>query len=245
MKVLIYSDCHGNLESLEIIKTLFEKQYIDTAFSLGDNIGYMTNPNECLEFLRKFNIESCLGNHELAVFNNEELSNFNPIPAKALLWTRENISSENLEYIKSFPKIIVKKEYDITLSHTDIVFNRYIYSKNLFYIQANLEKIDTKLMFIGHTHIPFISYLNKNKVINIEVIFNKKIYLNKDFKYMINVGSLGQPRDGIILSSFIIYDTEDYSITFYRTNYNRKRTISKLLENNMPTFLSERLLLGK
>jgi len=238
MRYLIVSDIHGNLEAFEKIISKFDKLNVDKIYCLGDIIGYGADPRQCLILAKKHFDVVLYGNHEYALFSEEYEKNFNPNAYTALEWTRGQLKRDDFDFIKSFS--FMKIFEDFTLVHGSPKD-----PKEFFYIlsasdaDVAFRHCPTRLCFIGHTHVPQIftegfdrgSYLEEGKFM-----------LNRDKRYIINVGSIGQPRDLDKRLSCAVFDDSEYSIDILRIPYENKKAAEKIIGEGLPAFLAQRLL---
>ncbi len=231
MRIAIISDIHSNLEALTAVFTEANKLGYDELICLGDIIGYGPDPEPCLDLV--FNNAKMIikGNHEQAVINPIILKEFNTYARESILWTIENISEKYFRFI-TYLKIDYVKD-DILFVHGSPI-EPYEWNYISDYQDAALyfKNMKEQLCFVGHSHIP-------------------GIYKEKDFeafsesnKCIINVGSVGQPRDGSPDASFGIFDTDKWIYTNYRVGYDISRTREKIIKNKLPVFLADRLLKG-
>ncbi|KPU45733.1 phosphodiesterase [Oxobacter pfennigii] len=249
MRILLISDIHGNLEALESCFKAAEKEKIDTINVLGDIVGYMANPNECVEKVKEF--ECILGNHDNAVFNDEELKYFNSYAAKAIMWTRENIKKRNMDFLSSLNNSKVFIQHNYTITHGSLC-DPLEYIEYEYQAERIMEIATTPLVFAGHTHVPAMWRLYEKddkphilKVNGDSLTFNRDIQLEKDKKYIINIGAVGQPRDGNPKGCCAIYDSIEYTVKYLRFEYPVEETVQKIKANNLPVFLHKRLLKGE
>ncbi|HOL21370.1 MAG TPA: metallophosphoesterase family protein [bacterium] len=244
MRIGIVSDVHGNLEALNST-LLFLNGQIDFLAVLGDTIGYGPDPEECIEIIRTEAHLVLKGNHEEGIITGN-YSTFKDIARVSLLWTEKNISSGSLIAIKNFRE---KEEVD------DILFVHASISQPLFkYILSEKDAeeeftiLDKTLCFIGHTHMP-AGYRKKAEEKRIEIIhpdFSGKMEIERKqgYKYIINVGSTGQPRDGFPFACAAIYDTEKSLFALYRIEYPAEITRKKIIEKGLPSILARRVVQG-
>ncbi len=247
MRYAIISDIHSNLEALQAVLNTIELEEIDKIICLGDIVGYGPDPNECIELVRQ-NCEKILtGNHDFACIKDTELYYFNQYAAKAIEWTLTVLSKENLEYLAKLPfadrienyylvhsSPFEPQSWDYILSTDDAEFNFSYFDQN------------DQICFIGHSHHPII-YFEESE--NNKLSYSYKTAINlpleKDKRYIINVGSVGQPRDGNPDSAFGIIDTNTQVYQLKRVRYEVRKTYQKMISVGLPNFLSERLLIGK
>jgi diadenosine tetraphosphatase ApaH/serine/threonine PP2A family protein phosphatase len=237
MTAAIISDIHGNLEALVEALSFIEKKKVDSIYCLGDIVGYGANPNECVELVRERCKAVVLGNHDSAVSGRTDIRRFNEYARLSVLWTREKLNRENFTYLKGLPYIY--KEADVLLVHasaSDPESWRYIFS--MASAVEEINGIEEEMCFIGHTHKPALYPVEEKPKGNIAYS------LKNGVKYLVNVGSIGQPRDGDNRLSFCLYDTNKQNIEFIRLKYDIKQAANKIIRNGLPSFLADRLVNG-
>lgn len=239
MKIAVISDIHANLEAFKSVLKFIKSKKISKIICLGDVIGYGPRPNECVEFARK-NCEICLmGNHDHAVLGLTDIYYFNQYAKEAVLWTRRKLSTHNKAYLENLP-------FSYEMGDALFVHSTPIEPKEWNYIfseqeaRQNLDQVEQSLAFVGHSHIPVIFSYENGAFLEDEV----ELDVNKD-RYVINVGSIGQPRDGDPRSCFVIYDDETHTVQYIRVDYPKKKTYQEIIDNQLPPFLAMRLLAGQ
>ena len=237
MKFAVISDIHGNLEALTAILT--ELNFATKIFCLGDIVGYGPNPNECCNNLRNKNATCITGNHDKAITENNIVQNMNQLAKTAILWTKQTLTEENKNWLKTLNYTHKETQIDSTFTHGTFKNPQlFDYIECPFY---HIEYIDTCLGFYGHTHKPCI--INDKRI---EFATNDTpITIKPARKYLINVGSVGQPRDNNPKACYITMDTESNILTFHRTSYDIKTTQKKMKVAKMPPFLITRLQYGR
>ena len=199
MKIGLISDIHGNLEALEVVlEYLSTKEKVDKIVVLGDIVGYMANPNECVQLTK--NYDCIQGNHDCTVVYEEDLDWFNPVAKEALIWTINKLTNENKNILKNLPLTKVYKYEDFTISHGTLNSpEKFLYLDEIFEAYESFKLMETQLLFIGHTHIPQYFILHKNDSSeDIEIVskinYKREIQLQENKNYIFNIGSVGQPR---------------------------------------------------
>lgn len=244
MKYFIMSDIHGNLEALESALEVIERRGSGKIVVLGDIVGYMCNPNECIEKVKNFD---CIkGNHDYAVVNREMLGWFNENAKKALLWTISKLEYEKIEFLDLLP--YVRNYEGFTVVHGDITApEKFNYIKgDRGILRINFEKMEKNVLLVGHTHYPCVFVRNNTGKISHVYDLNSRMNLDVETcKYIINVGSVGQPRDGDKRGCFVMFDDENMSIEYVRFEYDIFKTAQKMIENHMPEMLYKRLYIGR
>ncbi|RLE00981.1 MAG: metallophosphoesterase [Candidatus Aminicenantes bacterium] len=245
MKYLIFSDVHSNLEALQAVEFYARSRKIDAYIFLGDLVGYNASPNECIQHIQKLTpIFMVRGNHDKAVSGQEPLQSFNPIAAAAIIWTRDTISTQNKLFLMGLKKGPQEINKEITICH-GAPYDEDYYIFGPFDAVEAFYHFSTKLCFFGHTHLPRI-YIKRNNMVE-EILIEKdkfQLKIEKEARYLINPGSLGQPRDRNPKLSFVIYNTTTNKITFHRLSYNLSQTQSRILQAGLPSALADRLALG-
>lgn len=245
MRYLIFTDIHGNLEALLAVLKFVQKKKIDYYIFLGDLVGYGASPNEIIQKVQNLKpISMIRGNHDKAVCGLDSIETFNPIAASAIYWTKTRILKKNNDFLrrlKKGPQII---QDNITICH-GAPFDEDYYIFGEFDAVEAFNYIKTPLCFFGHTHFPFVYTKRDNSVEEtfLEGNYNE-IKIEKDVTYLINPGSVGQPRDRNPRAACAIYDSQMRKIRFYRLDYDIDEAQKKILEERLPPALAQRLSLG-
>jgi putative phosphoesterase len=233
MRIAIISDIHANIEALEKTFEIIQTKHIDEIVCLGDIIGYGANPNECLSFLREQTGNILLGNHDEAAVDLSAAEYFNPYARIAAEWTSKELTTEHREFIKKLP-------YTLELNGIFFVHASPYRPQEWHYITSasdafnNFPYFTSDVCFVGHSHVPGIFC---------EDIWTQELVRGK--KFIINVGSVGQPRDGDPRLSFGILDTELWNYENVRSPYQVQKTAEKIRKAGLPKMLADRLLEGK
>jgi len=245
MRYLIFSDVHGNLEALQALLKFIKSRKIDRYLFLGDLVGYGASPNDVVRELKSLKpMEIVRGNHDKAVCNLESLTSFNPIAAAAIKWTRKKIGDSSLKYLSQMKKGPLVLDDTITLCH-GAPFDEDFYIFGEFDAAEAFLHIRTPICFYGHTHFPFV-YIEKGRLVEGIPVFGntREFKLKKNARYLINPGSIGQPRDRNPRASCAIYNSETKKIKFYRFSYDIKGAQKRILQESLPPALAERLTIG-
>jgi predicted phosphodiesterase len=232
MRIAILSDIHSNLEALTKAFDLIEESRVDEVYCLGDIVGYGARPNECVDLIRHRAAKCVLGNHDLAAIDTAEARYFTKHGRIAAEWTGKILTEENRQFLAKLPYRDESKT--ITLVHANPAEpERWAYVVTLEDAEPQFEHFRSQLCFIGHSHIPFVCSEDL-----------KSFELKKDVRFLINVGSVGQPRDGHPELSFGILDTDEWSYENIRAAYDIKGAAEAIIENGLPQFLADRLFRG-
>lgn len=207
---------------------------------LGDVVGYNANPCECLEQVRAMNCPTVKGNHDEEATQERTMDELNPLAESALLWTRRQLSDEQKQWLRELK--LVRQVRDFTIVHATLDSpGSWAYVSNRFDAMASFSYQFTQLCFYGHTHAPRIY----EKDDTVRCLRETETKLRRGVKYFINVGSVGQPRDGDWRASYAIYDVENQSVHIHRLEYDLRTTQEKIRAAGLPSILAERLALGR
>jgi len=242
MRYAIFSDIHSNLEALEAVIRVAKKEAIDKYLCIGDVVGYAANPKECIEKVRSLCTVTVAGNHDWASVRLFSLDHLNPLGKEAIIWTIRNLDRQDCDFLESL-KLVYKNE-DLTLVHGTLNnpgdFN---YMTNAYIAEETFRQMATSLCFVGHTHSPIVFIKDKSDCISCRE--SDSININPEDKYIINVVSVGQPRDGNPKAAFCIYDSDKKKAQIKRVDYDTKTARKKIIDMGLPQFLGERLLEGR
>jgi predicted phosphodiesterase len=245
MRYLIFSDIHGNLEALNALLRFIQKRKIDHFVFLGDLVGYGASPNETIQKVRNLKPLSIIrGNHDKAVSGFDSIETFNPIAAAAIHWTKKNILKKNNEFLRHLQKGPDVVHNTFAICH-GAPFDEDYYIFGEFDAAEAFDYLTYPLCFFGHTHFPFL-YTKRDSVVEgtfLEGNLNE-VKLEKGVTYLINPGSVGQPRDRNPRAAFAIYESETHVLKFYRLEYDVAEAQKKILKAGLPAALAERLSLG-
>lgn len=232
MRIGILSDAHGNLPALEAVFHALDGEHVDVIHCLGDTVGYGPYPNECVDLVRSRCEIVLKGNHDSGLIGETPIEDFNQYGLAAIQWSQKHVTDERKEYLKSLPFVDVRG--DLTFAHASPLNPaEWMYVLTLRSARENFTAFATRLCFIGHTHVPVI--INEDLSVS-EVL--------KPGRSIVNVGSVGQPRDGNPDATFGIYDTEEGTYTLRRVPYDIKKTASAIKRAGLPEYLAKRLFQG-
>jgi diadenosine tetraphosphatase ApaH/serine/threonine PP2A family protein phosphatase len=250
LRVLILSDIHANLEALEAC--LDAAPEYDQVYNLGDIVGYGANPNEVTERSRELGSIFVRGNHDKACSGLSDLSDFNPVAGLAALWTREKLIDDHLQFLRALPQGPLAPIENVQLVHgSPRDEDEYILMASDAY--SILKEAADPLTFFGHTHVQRCLLLEdtgegKAFAPNYKSAKGKqefRLEIKPKTKYMVNPGSVGQPRDNDPRAAFLLYDTDAGVITFHRVPYNIERAQEKIFSAGLPERLAIRLEEGR
>ena len=246
MRYLILSDIHANWEALQAVLERAGGKY-DEILCCGDLIGYGADPNQVCDWCRA-NVKVVVrGNHDKASVGLEDLEWFNPIAKAAALWTQQTLTPENIEYVRNLP------QGPLTVDGFQIIHGSPL-DEDEYMIGASdaaqlFSYLATSVAFFGHTHLQGGFIWNHSRIEMIGKPGPRKseevLEIDPECAYMINPGSVGQPRDADPRASYVVYDTGARQITFYRHSYDVVKAQAKIMQAKLPPLLAERLAVGR
>ncbi len=240
MRLAIFSDVHGNFDAFEQVIKDIDASDVDAVISLGDNIGYGPESDRVIKKIKSLNIPSVQGNHELAVNDDEYLNWFNPAARKSLMKTKDILSKASIRHISQFEPFITS--YGCRFVHgfppdSPLI---YMYQVSEGRKQEVFEEMTESLCFIGHTHtLDIIGY--DGKEIQYEDLPEGLSRLDSHKKYIINVGSVGQPRDSSNNAKYVIWDSRENSLDVRFLSYDIATVVKKIKAAGLPAEHAERL----
>ncbi len=243
MKLAVLSDIHGNLEAFQAVIDALEDHPVDRVISLGDNIGYGPDSEAVVALIRHRNLFSVLGNHEMAVKNPRHLAWFNPVAKRALAVAQSQLSEASLAWIKQLPRSLVSA--GLRFVHGVPPDSAFLY---VFQVPENkliqkLARSKEPVCFVGHTHeLGIISWDGTR--LEKQTTVPGTYLLETGRHYIINAGSVGQPRDGTPEAKFILFDTDTHELTVNAVPYPFEHTQKKIIAAGIPAMYAHRLVPG-
>ncbi len=250
-KTAIISDIHSNLHALTSVIEDVQSQGCSDIVCAGDIVGYNAYPRECLDYIRSLNCPTIKGNHDEDVVAASYYM-MNPVARQAMEWTREQLNDDQLGWLKKLPYVrLVRSQFAIVHATLDTPKN-WAYILNASDARGSFSRQSLPVCFHGHTHVPKIYAMDGNHAIENEELATQ-LYTNSEYsfqpqmgvKYFINVGSVGQSRDGDPRACYCIYDTDNNIITLRRINYDVAAAQAAIMAAGLPAFLAERLESGQ
>jgi predicted phosphodiesterase len=241
---LIVSDIHGNFEALEAVLEDADGRY-DRILCLGDLVGYGADPNPVAEWAKSNVVSIVRGNHDRACTGTDLLEYFNPSARASALWTRSALTPGNSTYLEHLARgplrVTHNGEGGFDLVHGSPL-DEDEYLVGLEDVRLLVEHLETKLTFFGHTHLQGGFMLRPRNVSR--VLMNRVLQLEPDYHYLINPGSVGQPRDGDPRAAYALYSPQDRTVEFRRVPYDIGKAAAKILQAELPESLALRLFEG-
>ena len=240
-KFAILGDIHANLDALEVVLDDCRSQGVTDFLCTGDVVGYNACPCECLKIVQDLGCPVVMGNHDHYVSSRQNLEDFNPHAAAVIEWTRRQLTVEDIYWLRSLP--FVKTTMGITLVHATMDNpEAFGYVFDHLQAEAHFSHQVTPLCFHGHTHCPMIYEKQTGAVYRIDAQ-DFKMPIGR--KYFINVGSVGQPRDGDPRAAYALYDPKAREVVFRRLEYDVEAAQQRILAAGLPARLAERLAIGR
>jgi len=241
MRYGIFADVHSNLEAIDAVIQAYKNENIDQYLCLGDVVGYGADPCECVSRVMSLSAITVAGNHDWATVNLFSLENFRFEAAEVIYWTRTQITQTERDFLESLE--LIYKNTDLTLAHGTIDNPKdFNYMTNGYIAWESLRLLETRVGFVGHSHVPGIF----TKGVGDQVGYRQddSLDLIEGQSYIVNVGSVGQPRDGNPKAAFCIFDTKENRIFIKLVKYDMEKTRKKIIETGLPRSLGDRLLIG-
>jgi len=245
MRALVVSDLHSNAEALRAVVSKTRRKRLDSVICLGDFVGYGAEPNQVLDVMRtlrgsKYYVR---GNHDRVASGIDDGSSFNHAARAAALWTRDHLSAVNRRFLSGLTIG--------PLQHEDLMFchgspydeDEYLFTEH--HAGLVFKLFAARVIFFGHTHLPvFFSIDQRGRVEGALIRGDATLDLDPDRRYLINPGSVGQPRDRNPQSSFALYDSMRGRVKFFRVDYDIEATQRSIHAAGLPRILADRLAIG-
>ncbi len=249
MRHLLVSDIHSNMEALGACLQKARETGYDSVLCCGDVVGYGPDPNEAVDQVRGLEGITIRGNHDRVSCGQDEPTDFNPYAKAAALWTRKSLREENHEYLRALALGPLDIGDGAQLVHGAITHeDDYIMSES--HAVENFVIAETWLTFFGHSHFQAAFSCDEDRNIAAESVEPQDdssafLSLRKDRQYLINPGSVGQPRDGDSRAAFAIWDVDERRLEFHRAEYPIDVTQEKMRGHELPAYLIDRLSHGR
>ena len=242
MRYGIFGDIHSNLEALEAVIKAYQKEHIDKYLCAGDVVGYATNPKECIDKVKTLAMITVAGNHDWGSVDLFSADYFNPNAKEAISWTKRNLGEQDKYFLESL-KLVYKNE-DLTLVHGTLDNPQdFNYMTDGYIAEETFRVLETNICFVGHSHAAGIFIKDKDD--NLYYLEEQYIDIKDANKYIVNVGSVGQPRDGNPQGAYCIFDSDKKGVRIERISYDIKTARKKIIKAGLPKFLGDRLVIGQ
>ncbi len=237
----ICSDIHGNWDALEAVLKDMETHGVTQKVCLGDIVGYGAEPGRCVEEIKENEWLVLSGNHEEGLIYPEMLAYFNDAAIAGVLWAKQQIVREQLEWLAGLPHVIRGSSYELVHASLNEPMNwDYVLSRPE--AERHFDSQQSLVCFCGHTHSGMI--WRKGRRVYSKVPSARQFKLPEKQKVLINVGSVGQPRDGNPKASYVLFKPESRTVQFRRVRYDVESAKAKILQAGLPENLGKRLLQG-
>ncbi len=240
MRFAIFGDIHANLHALETVLADAKEQMCTHYVCMGDVVGYNAFPKQCLNIVRDLECPVVKGNHDEQASMLGDQEGFNALAEEAMNWTREQLAPDEKEWLRSLR--MQRQVRDFTIVHATLdTPHKWGYVFNQLDAAASFSYQNTSVCFIGHTHSPK-AYVRDGSVRTLAL---DVLSLQQGKKYLINVGSVGQPRDGDWRAAYCVYDTATAEVNLRRLEYDLPGAQNAVLAAGLPRKLAERLAVGR
>jgi putative phosphoesterase len=242
MRIAIISDVHSNIQALTEVVKVIERARVDRVVCLGDVVGYGASPNDCCDAVKKLAEVTLLGNHDAAVAGRMDYSFYYDAARHALDWSASVLSSENMSWLRSLP--FSYRIGEVGFCHGSPLEPRaYEYIFALEQARELLPHVKQlpEVTFIGHSHLCKAFAIGNEEVNDVVA---QKFGIRRGYKYMISVGSVGQPRDYDNRACFVIHDTDARTVEYHRVEYDIEASAQKIFDADLALNFGKRLFLG-
>jgi predicted phosphodiesterase len=229
VRIGIISDVHANLDALERVFTFLDADDVDVVLCLGDVVGYGPEPSACIELIRERCVLTLAGNHDHAACGKMDITNFNRIARQKVEWTTKQLSRGELKWLAELP-FVAHFESFLGVHGSGHQPERFNYIITRSDAEMSFRALDKALMFFGHTHVP-VAYFDTEPL---TYTTDLEVPVDPNGKTLVNVGSVGQPRDKDTRASFVVYDTQERLIHFHRLEYDFEAFRKKLAATVAP-----------
>lgn len=242
MRALLVSDLHSNAEALRVVMSRVQRKRFDSVICLGDFVGYGAQPNQVLDTMRTIHAKKLYirGNHDRVAAGLEEGGGFNPPAREAAIWTRTHLSAPNRKFLASLTVGPVQHDGVLLCHGSPFHEDEYVFTE-WHAAQIFLES-DAPVILYGHTHLPVIFSMDGEGLVEGLLVRGAATFkLDANKRYLINPGSVGQPRDRNPESSFAIFDSDRRAVRFFRVAYDYTKTQAAIRKAGLPAALADRL----
>jgi len=239
----ILSDVHSNLPALTTVLDALDEAGAEELVCLGDIVGYGPNPNECVTMLRKRRAVTVIGNHDEAASKASGDEDFNPIARLAIEWTRSALSADNVSFLASLPDTALFDDFAVVHGAPE---HRFAYILDAAGARHAFQHVKKPLTFVGHSHVAEVYYQDeRGRTYHDRLLHGGLIAIEPEYRYIVNPGSVGQPRDRNPQASFALYDSEARSIDVRRVTYDIASVRRRIEAAHLPSELGARLETGR
>ncbi|MCY2955786.1 MAG: metallophosphoesterase [Planctomycetota bacterium] len=245
MRIGILGDIHSNLEALSAVVLEMRKERIDEWVQVGDIVGYGPDPTACIDVVRDLKCTVSMGNHDAAVLGILDTAYFNNFARAAILWTRGKIRPSDFDFLRALPLVVARTDYTVVHGTLNLP-DQFGYVLSPLEAKDSIALQKTFLCVIGHSHVPAIYCQGKDPDQPLEIAYPAEIEISLEpfSKVLMNVGSVGQPRDRDPRAAYAVYDTKTMICAIKRVEYDIAAVQRKIRKAGLPELLADRLSLG-
>ncbi len=244
MRYAIFSDVHGNLEALDAVLSDSARRRPDGYVCLGDIVGYGPDPNECVARVRSLGVRAVAGNHDIAAAGDSDLDQFTPLARAAIEWTRDVLAGAAAQFLSALPLRLETPAFLAVHGSPRDPIDEYIL--DLPTALAVFAEREFTVCLVGHTHIPGAFALDRDGGLSAQPLPpGKPVPLSPGSRYILNAGSVGQPRDGDPRAAYLLLDSDAGVATLRRLEYPIAATQAKMADRGLPEILARRLSSGQ
>jgi predicted phosphodiesterase len=250
VRYLILSDIHANWEAMQGVLNHVRRKSYDQIVFLGDAVGYGASPNQVLSWLRSVAPDPLIvrGNHDRVCAGLDSAEYFNRFAREASMWTLDQLDGRNLEFLRSFPVGPLDLSDQVAICHGSVIDeDSYLFS--VYDARVAFDALTHPVVFFGHTHVPSLFKLGPGELghdLEVQVLRGRRVVVDFEpgCRYLVNPGSVGQPRDRDPRAAYAIYDEEQHRLHLYRVNYRVAMARRRIMQAGLPVVLGDRLLYG-
>lgn len=233
MKIAVISDIHGNLEAFDAVWRDISAQTVDAVYNLGDCVGYGPEPEAVLRSIRRRRIATIMGNHELAAVEPERLGWFNPKARKSLRWTVKMLTPQALDFIRMLPRSTTARNCRFVHGYPPDSAHIYLFTVEDEKLAATMAAMDERICFVGHTHsLEYVRF--DGRCVTRRPLHHGILRLDSKCRYIMNIGSVGQPRDGDSHAKYAVFDDSAQTLEIRFVAYDIARVVNKILAAGLP-----------
>jgi diadenosine tetraphosphatase ApaH/serine/threonine PP2A family protein phosphatase len=245
MRYAIISDIHSNLQALQAVRASLDRDQLEEVICLGDIVGYGADPGPCLAEVKAVCRQMVAGNHDQAAVGKTDVAYFNASARKAAEWTAQKLASDEKKFISGLPLSLdaaCSNPCFLAVHSTPEKPEEWHYILSIDEAEYQFERFKQSVCFIGHSHQPIFWQLSGDG--QCSIVGREYLRLEEGKRYIINVGSVGQPRDGDPRACYAIFDTERMELVIRRVEYDIAAAQQRIIKASLPPRLAERLAMG-
>jgi len=240
VRYAILGDIHGNLQAFQAVRDDMADRDVDQVLCVGDVVGYGAYPSECIKLLQDLGGVCVAGNHDWGVIGKVDIRYFNADARDSIEWTRKHVTDTDRDFLSELE--LVQVVGDITLVHSSLFApDCFDYINTIYDVQLHFSHLDTTICFVGHSHVP-VMFLDTTPP---DCFLSPELRVPDGRRAVINVGSVGQPRNSDPRASYCVYDSDERTAWMRQVDYDVQGASQDILNAGLPTTNSARILLGR